>query len=433
MKHSVKLAASLIALAFAPAFASAGNCNTCGYVGGEEPVYTGPGTNPYSAEVQQVINNQLQLGNSIATLNVYANESYEGTTATGTAVGNVVSAKNQGVDMNVESTQSLRGNVSSVNLVDVAFAGGNTISSSVAEGNAGQSLSIAGNAYVKSQQDTIYGTNVTGVSIVNVGASENVASNAQAAGNNWNTAIQHGYLENIAGQYNSSEVSAYSGISAVYNTGAMNSGAVAAGNSNVVVGEASTIQSFVEQKNFGKVDAVSEIYAEYGRDVTSAANAYGNNASVTNKFGYAELGGYQENSNNVYGGSTITLHDWEGSAVSGSTAMGNSALLSNLGSDARLSMGQNNYGNVTSTANLFGSSSQGGVGMATSFAAGNTMTGFTCASCGMADVKMNGYANQSNYGNVTATTNIVAGSAGALIGSATAVGNSATFIAQRTN
>jgi hypothetical protein len=96
-------------------------------------------------------------------------------------------------------------------------------------------------------------------------------------------------------------------------------------------------------------------------------------------------------------------------------------------------MTQHNGGNVTSFAMLEGNSSRGGVGSVSSMATGNAITGYACASCGSAGVKVEGYSTQVNNAAVTAATYVGVGTAGQINANATAIGNSATFIAQRSH
>ena len=145
------------------------------------------------------------------------------------------------------------------------------------------------------------------------------------------------------------------------------------------------------------------------------------------------MDGYQENNNRITAASAVSLGDWGGYAVSGANSIGNSALVSNLGSDVTMSMMQRNNGDVNSFASLEGNSSRGGVGAVSSMATGNAITGYACASCGSAGVKVEGYSNQYNNAAVNATTFVGVGTAGPISASATAIGNSATFIAQRSH
>lgn len=419
MKKSNLIVASLIAISTLPAAAFA-ECN-------QAPQCAPAPMN----EVSQIVNGQMQFGDSIAVLHVQAANTNEGVTASGLGVGNAFSARGQELGMSISNDQRLYGNVGAFNRVEVQNARGATVSNSVAQGNSGQVEGCCNVVGINSQQIAEDGTSVVAHSLVRLGSSDVVVSNAQAAANNWATAVANGRVENYNGQYSASQVVAVSDVQACCNNDTIASGALAAGNSSAVAGMNSTIYSTVDQKNYGPVGAYSNVRARSATNVTSAANATGNNALVKNEWGYAELNGYQENSGEVNANSEVHLGNWSGYANSGTSAMGNSALLSNVGSDASVNMTQNNFGGVSAFSGLYGSSAQGGVGAASSFAAGNMVTGYTCAACAGGGVKMDGYSNQYNYGAVTATTHINVGSAGMVMGSATAIGNSATFIAQR--
>ena len=246
----------------------------------------------------------------------------------------------------------------------------------------------------------------------------------------WTT---NGATAGFAGQYNGAAINSNSIVEACCNDISVTSGSVAAANSARWGGETATIYADVDQKNYADVNATSSVAIDSGTNVTSAAAAGGNLAEIQNKWGYAQMNGYQENNNAINASSVVQLGDWGGYAVSGANSIGNSALVSNLGSDVTMSMSQYNNGDVNSFASLQGNSSRGGVGAVSSMATGNAMTGYACASCGEGSVKVEGYANQINNGAVNAGTFVNVGTAGPISASATAIGNSATFIAQRSH
>lgn len=419
MKKANLIIASFLALAAAPAVALA-ECpkvdNSCG---------------TEVQELPQVKNAQSQYGNIYAKVTTLAASS-NGATLGGLAVGNAFSARSQLTGLDVNSKQFLNADVKSVTDTKIDHASGVTISTAVAQGNAGQIEGCCSNLYASAEQIAEYGSNVTAVSKVAVKSADVIVSNAQAAGNNWAIASKNGYVESWNGQYNGANVKAISDVKACCNNGSITSTAVAAGNSSAIAGLNSTIYAVVDQKNYGDVTAVAKITNKSAKDNLASAVAMGNSATVLNEWGYTQMGGYQENHGAIKANAVVLNEEFTGSSIASASAYGNTALLSNVGTDARLDMYQNNFqgGAVTASATLFGSSSTGGVGMASSFAAGNSMTGYTCAGCGGGNVKMNGSATQYNYAPVTATTNINLGTAGAIIGSATAIGNSATFIAQ---
>ncbi|KAF0112827.1 MAG: hypothetical protein FD163_1779 [Hyphomonadaceae bacterium] len=415
MRKSLYIAASLITLAFAPALAFAsGNCNqAC------TPV------------PMQVINGQIQLGDAIAFNNVVVGSS-NGAAITGAAAGNSMSASSTLTPMNVSSTQYLDGNVNASNVAIIGQARGNTVSVASAQGNAAQVVGCCSNLDVHGEQISQYGNNIVASSYVQVGSSDNVLSSAQATANNWATSSYHGTVAQHVGQYNAANVWADSHVDACCNNGVVASNAVAVANTNSMYGDGSTLYSSVNQKNYGNAGASAIIHNNSATDNTAAATAVANNATVTNQRGYAELAGNQENWGDVHARSVVLNGDWSGQAVSSANAMGNSALITNIGSDAGMYLDQANYSGapVTAYAGLFGSSSHNGVGVASSSAIGNAITGFTCAGCGQGGVSMNSNTSQYNASNVVAHTQVGVGTAGMISASATAVGNSATFIAR---
>ncbi|HOZ27937.1 MAG TPA: hypothetical protein PK080_11290, partial [Hyphomonadaceae bacterium] len=77
-------------------------------------------------------------------------------------------------------------------------------------------------------------------------------------------------------------------------------------------------------------------------------------------------------------------------------------------------------------AQFTGSSSDGGEVLVSSTAIGNAFTGYVCSQCG--DAALSGTVNQINGGNITSTGTISANGASAIVGSTSAIGNSATFL-----
>jgi hypothetical protein len=378
-----------------------------------------------------VINGQIQLGDAIGQLNVHVG-SAQNVTAPSVAAGNNMAAKAVERDMNVDTRQTLGGRViATTNVAAGDLRGGATVATANATGNAAQVEGCCANTNVFSEQITKEGSKVAARSVIRTGSGDTLVSATQAVGNNYAGWSANGSTDSFAGQYNAATIQSHSLIEACCNNESVTSSAVGAANSARFGGESSTVYAGVNQKNYAGVDVTSRVNINSATNVTSAASAAGNLAEVQNKWGYAQLDGYQENNGRVRAGSAIHLNDWNGFAVSGSNAIGNSAILSNLGSDATIGMTQNNFGAVSSHASLAGNSSRGGVGVVTATAVGNAITGYACASCGQEGVKVEGYSAQYNYAPVTAYASAHVGTAGTIAASATAVGNSATFIAQR--
>lgn len=379
-----------------------------------------------------VLNGQMQLNDVLGVLNVEMGAGH-GATGTAAAAGNNMAAKAVERNMNVVSTQTLNGNVGAQSTISAGSARGVTVSTAVAGGNIAQVEGCCAVTTSDMNQITTYGKSVNANSVVRVGSADTIVSATQATSNQFSGWTANGATNGFAGQYNGAAINSNSVVEACCNNDSVTSGAVAAANSARWGGESATIYANVDQKNYADVNAMSRVSIHSATNVTSGAAAAGNLAEIQNKWGYAQLDGYQENNNAINAASVVQLGNWGGHAVSGANSIGNSALVSNLGSDVTMSMGQHNGGNVTSFAMLQGNSSLGGVGVASSMATGNAMTGYACASCGSAGVKVEGYSTQFNSGNVTAATHVGVGTAGMINASATAIGNSATFIAQRSH
>ena len=377
-----------------------------------------------------VLNGQMQLNDVIGVLNVEMGTS-NNVVGTATALGNNMAARAIENDMNVVSLQNVDGNVGAQSSISVANAHGLTLSNAVAAGNIAQLEGCCAVTTSDVNQVTAYNKSIDATSIVRAGAADAIVSATQSTGNSFAGWTDHGESYSFTGQYNSSNINANSDVGAEYNTHSVTSGAVAAANSTRLGGETATIYSTVDQKNFADVNALSRVNIGSANNVTSGAAGAGNLAEVQNKWGYVQMNGQQENNNAINAASVVQLGDWGGYAVSGANTIGNSALVSNIGSDVTMGITQQNNGNITSFAMLEGNSSRGGVGAVSSMATGNAMTGYSCSNCGDSSVKVEGYANQINNGNVTAATHVGVGTAGFISANATAIGNSATFIAQR--
>jgi hypothetical protein len=356
-----------------------------------------------------------------------------GVTAPAAALGNTMSARAAGRGMDITSNQELGADVLATSRIGVDQARGVTVGTAVAQGNAAQAEACCADLTVNAAQTVREGSDIAASSVMQLGSADTVASAASGTANAWGISSNHGYVDSYVLQRSAGNVTAVSSVTACCNNNALTSGATAAGNSAQIYGEAATVYLDTVQQNSGAITGVSRVNVGSATNVTSAASAAANTARIDNRWGYAQMAGYQENSGQVEAISEVHLGDWGGFAVSGSNALGNSAMVSNLGSDATLDIVQNNFatGGVSSFASLEGSSSRGGVGVVTATAMGNAATVYACQTCGEGSVKVEGYVSQYNYAPVTATAVVGVGSAGAITASATAVGNSASFIAQQ--
>ncbi|PHR52376.1 MAG: hypothetical protein COA47_17850 [Robiginitomaculum sp.] len=206
--------------------------------------------------------------------------------------------------------------------------------------------------------------------------------------------------------------------------------ATAIANTGFAGGEATTTYIFTEQLSHGsKVHARASLDSPDVEDATVATTATGNNFVIENSFGFVQADHWQDNSSQIVATTDVNVGVWNGSNTASSYAVGNTNLTSNIGSDILLDNVQVNAGiGVEATTNFTGGSA-GGVGfdqqIVSAAAFGNAVTAFVCPICGGGITANN---NQTNSADITATTTVNAGSGNTVVGSATAIGNSATFL-----
>ncbi|MCU0881800.1 MAG: holdfast anchor protein HfaD [Hyphomonadaceae bacterium] len=377
-----------------------------------------------------VLNGQVNF-NDVQALNVVNVHEAAGAAVSSVGLGNTMSSRSDNNSVSIDSDQALYGNVVAHSTLNAGTVRDASVVTAVAQGNAAQGSVCCGAStgqFVQSSE----GHDITAVSEIHVGSGGQVlAAQSAAVANNAANHARNGYVDMYANQYNSSRVTSISLIEACCNNTSATASAQSVANAWTLTGEGSTQYGQAQQINDGDVGAHAAIRMNVATNPTAATSAAGNTASLDNTFGYAQLDGYQENNGNITASSEISLNDFFGQATVGANAMGNSALLSNIGSDATMSMYQNNFGDVTANAVFNGATSRGGVGVSTATAIGNAQTVASCAGCGDGSVKIEGYATQYNYGNVTATSTVNAGVMGGIVSSATAVGNSATFVGRQ--
>jgi hypothetical protein len=403
---------------------------TIALLAGAAAVALAPAALAHDQRPSVVLNGQMNFSD-VQGLNVVSAQSANGVAAGSVGLGNTMTAQSDNRSIEINSNQEMYGNTNAFTGIHAGALHGATVGTAVAQGNAAQTSVCCGAATGQVVQVN-RGHETTAGTLISAGSGGNVLAAASAAtGNNAANGAWHGYVDLYTYQFNSSRVAATSIIEACCNNGSATASSQAAANAVTLSGESSTQFGAVEQINDGEVVAYSGISMNVATNPTAASNAAGNTAVLDNKWGYAQLDGYQENNGQITSNSEITLNDFHGVASVGSNAIGNSSLLSNIGSDATTGMFQNNTGNVAAYSTFNGATSSGGVGVVTATAIGNAQTVATCVSCSDGSVKVEGYATQLNYGNVTAVSTVNAGAMGSVVSNATAVGNSATFIARQ--
>lgn len=328
------------------------------------------------ASESEVTSTQVTNGATNATTDIRADSVWGLSTGFATAQGNALTVDAEdGLEMNAEQTAGASASVSALSALRLNTYGGNTAQSAMASANA-----------------------------IEVMGSGNMPMNVR--------------------QSSEADVDARSEIEAEEVETALAT-AQSAGNSLTVTGYEANIIALADQENSGNVrSTVDADIANANWGVTAMSEASGNTASSQNDWGYGHLQGSQSNSGEVRATTTLAVSTFgDGPVVGSSHAVGNNALVSNIGADAYSGVMQNNSGAVTGQVSM-----QLGTGMAaygTSSAIGNAQSAYICATC---PVGLNAQVNQVNSGAINSITQMRAnGYVGGMTGSATAVGNVSTF------
>ncbi len=372
---------------------------------------------------------QVKFGDVWADMDVHVPEYTHEVGSASTAVGNTAAAQRKSGDVTAEISQSFDGSSRATNRLR-GYSAGTAVATTTAYGNASSGGTNYGyNAY-HAQQDAA-GTIDAYTQVELLGGNEVAAATTSIA--NVST-TDNNFGNNYADQtqYSSAGVNSETDADMYANAYSATFATTAGGNAMSTNGYTSSNYNRALQKTEtgSTIRGVTDTYITDGTNVTSATNSFGNSATVDNEWGYATLGldgaeTKQENGADVDAQSYLTLDNWSGYASSSAYGVGNSALVSNIGSDTAIYADQENTGTVTSQASFTGESWTGGAGVVTSTAIGNAATASVCNYC--SDGAVGGRINQTNSGQVYATGSATTTYGGSVYGSATAVGNSATL------
>lgn len=390
-------------------------------------------TGTAAAQDSHVLNDQVQLGDVWADLDVVVTDTVEGdATGVTSAVGNTYSAVTTDQPLTVDSTQTASGDVLATTDMDVYYVEGVTHGATSAYGNALTTSTCCGTNTTDVVQ-TATGDVQADTTVIVGHTTDSIAVTTTAAANLVDISADTGDIYADIDQRVEGDVRATSDVDMCCNhdTGIVTT--TAAGNLAGTTGTTSTTYTSGRQvvAPGASIQATTDVYSTIGFDITAGSTASGNSITVHNEWGYATLGQdgdafYQENQGTVRAETFVTLDDWYGATTASAYGVGNSALISNIGSDAGLYGVQVNHQTVDAYASLTGSSVAGGTGYVNATAIGNAMSGYVCTTC--ADAGIAGTVSQTNYADVRAQGVITTtGATGGLFGSATAVGNTASF------
>jgi hypothetical protein len=381
-----------------------------------------------------VSNSQSQSGAVTASQTLDVVTASSDTTATTAALGNSFTGSVVTGNLGVTSTQSVTGNVAASTVINVASdAGPTTQSETSANGNAGSAVIEGGGAMSGSFLQVSGAKTVDAESQINgpQAQTDNATFSVQATANTQALGAINGAIGASIAQGNTATTTAHGGVvmGDIADQGSFS--ASATGNAVSSVGTNGSAQTIdVGQGNFGAVTE-GAVFANFGQsEITdTSATATGNNSSVTNSDGALQVAANQNNQSFIHAESVESSYLYGGASVD-AEATGNSDVAANVGPSIGLDNVQlNGAEGVESSASF-----QGNNGYDTSVnatAAGNAATGFACSACGGV---MNVENSQTNLGDVAASSSIgLTGSARSVRGSATAVGNTATFYVSQPN
>ena len=382
---------------------------------------------------QIILNEQIQFGDVFGHMIVHMPENNSGPVeSTGLAYGNVANVDVTN-DTQFQSEQTLEADVDAFSGVYGGDVAGNVVSSSTAYGNSVTEAAHGTELTSDLRQRAGNGDqSVTAVTHAFIRNADNVTAVATAVDNIIALNGSEGArLDTDANQEAYTDISATVEAEVCCSNDSTVIAATATGNSYDTVADQSFNRHDVTQiAGSPSIQARTRLTQQNGNDVSATTNASGNNLIVDSAFHYSEVNAVQSSTSVVVADSEVTLNNWGGVAAISSNGVGNSAITYSIGSPSAIDVQQFNTGAVYA-ANTFNTSdtTSGGVLVSSTTAMGNAYTGTVCATCG-SNASLNGSVRQVNTDQVHAYGNANVTGGQGFYGSATAVGNSASYATQ---
>lgn len=370
---------------------------------------------------------QYDGGGASAEIDVQVESAYD-VGATAVAGGNSYAVESNGQDIVMNNgEQHADGAVTADANASIGSAGGNVVLTSAAVANGATANGYDADLDIRGAQ--LSHADVEATSFNDTGYVGNSATSASASANTAALAAQYGEAIVNFGQQSTEAVDAVTQASHWGSDGQVVADAISSANNMSAAGYTATMLTNTDQYSGGDhVNAEVQLYAGEAYDAVGNATANANSLTVDNQFGYANVDAWQESSADVNAQAYVTLgEDFSGFASAGAYGVGNSVSASNSASDMALLTDQNNSGDISADAGLIATG--GEQALASSAAYGNVVTGALCGNCGLngGEPELYASANQTNSGQVRARTTINAPVAGMVAGSATAIGNAASY------
>ena len=385
-----------------------------------------------SDDAYVVVIDQVLLGDVFANMHVVVDTTATEASSAATALGNTTSVSAINRDVDFDAVQTQNGEVDArTSLTGGTVYGGPATTVTTAYGNAATSATTIETTFHTTTQTS--NADVSAFSDIALDGADDVSAITTATANVSSYSTEPGTNRGFSTQTGNADVISETNAELCCNNNTVSLGSVATGNSVSSHGSTTTSYNGSNQTMAlgTAVTSTTNAHVVDGNNVAVSATSAGNNTKVENAFGYAKLGGqglpaYQNNGSAVTSSSALKLDNWSGTSGATSYGVGNSALISNVGSDTELWANQDNNGQVSSYASFEGGSADSSYGYASSTAIGNAATATLCYTCS-ADGILRGGMNQTNNANTIASGYASVTNGGYVSGASTAVGNSATY------
>lgn len=370
-----------------------------------------------------MINGQVQLGDVFSQQTIVVTQADQ-TVGAATSVGNIVSATGYGGDLSFTSTQSASGEVKAITTTSVAGSSGAYAGvTSSASGNAATAGTCCGAVSGSSSQTTGPKDVVAGAFVDVAGRVEALSADAAAVGNTQGWLTSNGAVRAFSQQSLTGSVTADTTSRAGEVATLAGSSATAIGNDVTVSGTGSSVDLVTDQRNTGfAVRATLTSQQGAGDEAAGQATAVANNVVIENEGGASLTASTQVSSAEITADAAYGLGVWNSATVA-SYGVGNSAYSSNIGPQTEFGVDQTNTGAVTSKSSLL-TSGTGGDAYVSATAVGNAAQGLVCATC-EGGVGIDN--RQTNSGAIRAVAGFKGPYGGSVVGTSSAVGNTATF------
>jgi hypothetical protein len=385
------------------------------------------------ATSQSVVNNTQNQSAPVTTnqtLNVV--DVSGATTGVTDSTGNTLTGAVTSGSLSVTSGQTLTGDVTSTSTLNVVTnAGSSTTLNTASTGNTSDIDTVTGGGAVSGTlTQSVGAVNILATNSINAAGAQtgSLSTGTQAIANSQGFVTDAAPVAVTTNQSSAAVTDAEDGGTLTYTPGTAALSAAAVSNNLTVSASGGANQTVNATQSMTGARTQAGEFAFFGNAQTAqaASTATDNNISLTGQSGAMNVVANQTNTSFTQAETILSSFEF-GSGQASAYGVGNSVLAANAGPSMSLDNTQSNSGGVVANSSFAGNNGFDASSSAT--AQGNAATGFACSDCGGVIAVNN---NQLNTGGVAATSTIsIAASNRSVTGTATAVGNNATFYVSR--